>query len=453
MGWLRSAGYRLGDRAYGYDVLPKMRELARMQRWGAAALAQHKLRRLQRLLRHAWDNVPFYRTLWGDHGVSPDSVRSLAELAALPTVNKRMLIAAGDAALDRTTPKDRMLAGASSGSTGEPFRYRVSREQYAWTVAANMHGWTWAGWQLGRPWVRVQFRGALSRRKRLEDWLLNCLYMPVDRLDDALLGRFIERAARVQPVMIRGYAGAMYVLARLLAERGETRLRPRGVVTTGDTLYPHYRQAIEQAFACRVVDTYGGEGINVAAQCERGAYHVMPTTIAEHLPEGPPLEDGQPGRLILTALENTAMPFIRYDIADFGIAGPATCPCGCAWETLQRVLGRDVDIVVTPAGRFLVCHHFNNVLRAVAGVEQFQVVQSRRESVAVRLVVGGGYDRAAGGRSIVERLTALGGAGFRVELEYVTAIPAPPTGKRRYIISTVPVASAGAPGGAMEASP
>jgi phenylacetate-CoA ligase len=428
----------LGDRAYGLGVLPKMRALADMERWGAAAVAEHKFRRLRRLLCHAWRNVPFYRTLWGDHGVSPDSVRSLEDLAALPRVDKPMLIAAGDAALDRTAPGKAMLAGASSGSTGEPFRYRVSREQYGWTVAENMLGWMWAGWQLGLAWIRVQFRGALSRRRKLEDWMLNCLYMPADRFDEEFVVGFLDRAARVGPAMIRGYAGILYLLARLLLRRGDNRLRPAGVVTTGDTLYPHYRQAIEEAFGCRVTDTYGGEGINVAAQCPHGLYHVMPTTVCEHLPEGPPHEDGQGGRLILTALENTAMPFIRYDIADLGILGASPCPCGRSWQTLRRILGRDVDIVVTPAGRFLVCHHFNNIIRKLNGVEQFQVVQSRPDSVAVRLVVGRGYDPGVDGRAIVEQLTDLGGEGFAVKLEYVREITVPPTGKRRYVISTVP---------------
>jgi phenylacetate-CoA ligase len=47
-----------------------------------------QLERLQRSLRHAYDNVPHYRSALDAAGVSPDDCRSLADLARFPFTGK-----------------------------------------------------------------------------------------------------------------------------------------------------------------------------------------------------------------------------------------------------------------------------------------------------------------------------------------------------------------------------
>lgn len=428
--------YLIGDKLRGWGVAPKLRELDRMEQWTADQLRQWQLDRLRRLLDHACTNVPFYRRLWDEAGADPAGVRSLDDLAGFPVVTKRQLVEAGDRALDRTRPRRSLIERRSSGSTGEPFVYYIDKDHYGWTVAGGLRGWTWAGWRPGDRWLRLQFRGRLSWRARLQDRLFNCLYMPIDRLDDRFLRRFVPRAIRFRPVLVRGYAGPTYVLARLLLDNPEFQLRPKAVACTGHTLYPHYREAIEKAFQAPVFDAYGGESICVANQCSHGAYHVLPTAIAEVLPEGPPLDQEQPGRLILTSLTNYAMPLIRYDIADLGVAGAGDCPCGRRWPVLKRIVGRDTDIIVTAWGRRLVCHHFN-ILHQIDTITQFQVLQRDPAAVTLRLVTAPGHDRRAGEARIAKDLRHLGGDGLQVAFEYVSVIPVPPSGKRRYVISTV----------------
>ena len=100
-----------------------------------------------------------------------------------------------------------------------------------------------------------------------------------------------------------------------------------------------------------------------------------------------------------------------------------------------------MDVVVTPAGRFLLVHHVNFVLSKFAGISQFQVLQSDPASISLRLVVNDRYDRAADELAIVEALREVGTGGLRIDIQYVSDIPAPPTGKRRFVISTVGAAA------------
>lgn len=54
---------------------------------------QEQNERFKRLLARAW-RMPFYRRLWGEHGVKPGDIRSLLDIEKLPVFDTAYLIAA-----------------------------------------------------------------------------------------------------------------------------------------------------------------------------------------------------------------------------------------------------------------------------------------------------------------------------------------------------------------------
>lgn len=396
-----------------------------------------QLTMLQAMLAHANENVPFYRNLWRQAGVDPRQVKCLDDLVAFPITTKAMLLAAGDEARDQTQPASSLTRNFSSGSTGRQLPYYVNREHHSWFLASGLLGFSWTGWEIGDRWMRVQFRRRLNLRETIEDYCFRCLYMPIDQLDSGFLDGFLPKAIAFKPKMVRGNPGVIYVIARHLLERGEKRLRPRSVVCTGDMLWPHYRQAIEEAFGAPVFDNYGGEGISAAAQCACGTKHILPPVIAEFQSQGLVVDSNDLCRTILTSLTNTAMPMIRYDIGDVAVPGAEPCACGRAWPVLKNLIGRQTDIVVTPSGRHVVCHHFGNFLRRVNGLLQFQILQERKESVLLRMETDSRFDRVVAEAKIRSDLEGLLGPDVELRMEYVPSIPSLPSGKRRYVISKV----------------
>ena len=117
----------------------------------------------------------------------------------------------------------------------------------------------------------------------------------------------------------------------------------RGVVTWGDTLHPHYREAIERAFLRAVLDTYGiGEGMQIASQCERRSlYHIHTLDVVVECVdgEGRPLPPGEPGQLLVTRLHPGPMPLIRYRVGDLGVMSERHCPCGRGFLVWKSILG------------------------------------------------------------------------------------------------------------------
>ncbi len=235
MRWPIKIMYRVGESLHGWSVLRRLEELDRMQYWPAERLDQFKFQRLRSLLDHAYRNVPFYRRLWDSCGCRPEDCHRLESLTGFPVVTKSMLREAGREALDQSAPRRSLLRGQSGGSTGEPLVYYVTPEHQSWFIASAFQGWRWAGWELGQPWVRLQSRGRLSPRARLEDRLANCLYMPIDRLDISFVRQFLPKILRHRPALIRGYSGGTYILAKFLLEMGELRVRPGPWCAPGTT--------------------------------------------------------------------------------------------------------------------------------------------------------------------------------------------------------------------------
>src|ERR671935_2760376 len=79
-----------------------------------------QLERLKRLVRHAYDNVEHYRTKWQAHGVHPDDLHSLEDLAKFPFTSKQDLRDTYPFGMFAVPIEQVVRLHASSGTTGKP---------------------------------------------------------------------------------------------------------------------------------------------------------------------------------------------------------------------------------------------------------------------------------------------------------------------------------------------
>ena len=76
-----------------------------------------------------------------------------------------------------------------------------------------------------------------------------------------------------RPAVLDGYPSSLYVMAKLLLNRGE-RLPLRAAITSSETLYDFQREAIESAFDCRVFDYYAAaERVIFSVECDHHRWH------------------------------------------------------------------------------------------------------------------------------------------------------------------------------------
>jgi phenylacetate-CoA ligase len=434
---LKSVVMPAADRVYGHPMMRRLKFLEEAQWWPAERVAAERNRLLRETVEIAYRDVAFYRESMNRRRLKPEDIREPSDLSKLPVVTKPML---RDGYPQRTTRNTGLptTEERTSGSTGTNFTVLEDRETAAWYRATFLLSLEWSGWRFGAAHAQTGITATRNRARRLKDAVLRCYYMPAYDLRDSTLEAHLDVLDHQRIDYLWGYPGTLYFLAKHAMQRGWNRPL-RSIVTWGDMLYPHYRELIEKAFSARIYDTYGcGEGMQISAQCGQGAnYHVYDLdVIPEYVDDaGNPVSLNQPGRLLLTRLHPGAMPFIRYQIGDTAVAGDQSpCPCGRAWGRMERILGRDTDVVLAPSGNRLVVHYFTGILEHFHEVSQFQVVQEDRDRVNL-LVVPTPTFSSDTPRRLETALRARGAEDLQFRVECVNDIPLPKSGKHRFIVN------------------
>jgi len=408
----------------------------RAQHWTASKLDEHVNHGLVALVRTAYDEVPLYRQLMDRRGVTPDDIRDRGDLVKLPILTKDLVRQA--APEERVRPVEaRTWDISSSGSTGENFVTKYDPPTEARCRALNLVSYGWGGWHFGAAHLQTGMSLQRGFVKKAKDVLFGCHYESAFDLTPEHLDHMADLLLRHRLKHIRGYPGSLYFLAKRLHERGQ-RATMASVLTWGDNLFAHYRELLEEVFQQRVTDVYGcGEGMLIASQCERGSYHVFNTDVVMEIVDeaGQAVGPGEMGHVLLTRLHPGPQPFLRYRVGDMARAGDGTpCPCGRAFETFDGIQGRDTDVILTPDGNRLIVHFFTGILEYFHDIEAFQVYQEELARCTVR-VVAPGADATLEAR-VVEALRAKG-ADLAIDVERVAEIPPSPSGKRRFVISSL----------------
>lgn len=464
---LRHSAMPIMERVQGTAVGPHLRALERSQWWTPEALRTLQEEKLRQLVVHAQRHVPLYRQLWDEAGVDPATVQTVEDLRRLPVVTKPLLRDAfPDQALADDVVRRHLVPYTSSGSTGEPFRFVMTRAEKGMRWAVMFRCWAWAGFYQGTRYANVMgehahgaFQG--GRRQLLEQRLTNMLHIPAFAAHDGRLDQVVEALARFRPAVLRSYPATAHRLAEAFAER-HIDLPLRSVLTTGEVLFPFQRQAIERQFQCRVFDAYGGDGMDVAFQCGHNAgFHInAEAVIVEVLDEaGLPVSRGQEGQIVLTNLNNFTMPFIRYAIDDLGALSGERCACGRGLPLLDHVVGRSSDQLVLPSGRALLMWTFTTLFRLTPGIDAFQVRQVAADHLVVSLVPGAKFGYLPAGGDDVHELGAFVGpqgavdylrqriesqvrGEATVDFQLVERISSGPAGKRRFFMADASAGSA-----------
>ncbi|TBR36179.1 MULTISPECIES: phenylacetate--CoA ligase family protein [Dyella] len=445
-GWYEAAFQRVLYPAYerglrGRHTLDWLASYERDQWLSPEQIAALQWQRLQRLLQHAWREVPFYRQRWQAAGITPDDIRSMDDFARLPVLTKADIREHFDD-LKARSERAGMLYKATGGSTGEPVRFGYTRESNDRRTAVMWRGYAWAGSRMGRRTLYL-WGGAVGTPTRAHQWkdrlfnaafarrVLNSFHMTDDNL-----GEYADAIEQYRPEVIVAYVGPLVRLAQwLLDQKRVLRHKPQSIVCGAEALHEFQRDIVQRAFGCHAFNTYGcREVMLIASECEhRHGLHINADHLVVEL-----LDDqgrhASSGNVVLTDLYNDGMPLIRYVNGDMATMASHACACGRGLPLLAHVDGRVLDAIRTPDGRYLPGEFFPHLLKEVPGVQRFQLVQRRLDRLDLSIVPGSAFNadslafiRAEAGKVL----------GQEVELQchMVDDIPLTPSGKLRVTVS------------------
>ncbi|MGZ8463397.1 MAG: phenylacetate--CoA ligase family protein [Candidatus Deferrimicrobiaceae bacterium] len=388
---------------------------------------------LRDLVRHAGSRVPFYRDLYAAHGMEAAAFGGLADLSALPIVDKAMLREAGAAAVSIDAPADR-VAVSTSGSSGEPFEFPIDRPCDQRRKAQYLRPYLSNGRRLGDSVLRLTaFPKArfpwFSRLGLLRERQYDCGMDPA---------RVAAAWRELEPQVLQGYPSSLRSLAHHCLERDRPlEPAPRRVFTDSELLTRGTRALLEQAFRAPVIDVFGTfETDNIAYQCPAGGgYHVATDCVVlEIVRDGKPAPPGAEGEIVVTVLANRTHPFIRYNLRDVGRLSPEPCSCGRSFPLLSSIEGRTDDMIVLADGsRRTAMNVLGRIDRFIGEIRHYQLRQVEVGRFELLIVPSSRFSDV--GKEGIRRAAEAGLEGAGIEMRLLEAMPLDRSGKRRAFVS------------------
>ncbi len=431
--------YASGNGFWG-QVRRRVAELGESQWYAEERIHGYQLSKLQALVCHAAETVPFYAERFRAIGLEPDDVTSLDIYARIPPLTRQDLREHYDELLANGS-RDRVEDNATGGSSGQPVRFAVDKSEPCMRTATAIRHNRWVGWDIGdragfvwgapRDLVPVH-----SLRERItEAWLTPHLTLNAFEITENKAIAFLEQLRGFRAEVLFGYAGSLAELARLAQIAGERVPTLRTVISSAEALTSVRKRAIEEWSGCPVYDRYGSRETGlIASECaERSGLHVA---WEDHLVELKSAGHSGLCRVFVTKLNSYGMPFLRYDIGDLARWQAGSCPCGRHAPRLVMGGCRDTDFLIGADGRKVSGCALTLIVRDLPELGTVQLYRSNVHEVEVRL---------AGRASLPphlqmelrQRMNLYLGP-VAVDIKFVDQIPRAPSGKFRFTICEIP---------------
>ena len=405
-------------------------------------------RRVQAMVTHAYETVPYYREVMDNAGWCPKDFQTAADLMRLPVVTSAQLAAAPDHFLSRRYATPNGVQLQSSATSGQPKQIRHDTASVFFSLAyghrerivlAHFTGRTFGYREL------IMFRPTgiqtqLRRFYETHSWVPRSMDFKRDTF--APDGSFESAVARInvfKPDLIRAYGSHVGPLFRWAWERRVPLFRPKVVVYGGDSMPDADRVLIESEMGVPVLSSYSAaEALRLAFQCERReGFHICVDQVAVWArgEDGKPVAAGGRGEIIFSNLINRATVLLNYKLGDVVTLGRTPCPCGRTLPTIERVDGRCDDLVVLPGGQIL---HSRTILRNLfetPGLVQVQVIQEELRSFRLLAVCTAGTDWDSTCAQLIAGMRAMTGDDIALDIERLDVIGPEPGGKVRAVIS------------------
>ena len=365
--------------------------------------------RLEKLLQHAYRTTPYYRELLKT--ASPD-------ISEVPPLEKQDVRDHLVRLCSEAFPQKERIKNATGGSTGTPLTFYQDRNYWNQRNLSVYYFDRWAGWNFGEPQLIIwgslaDVEGDGHWKHQLRNFWRNQYWLNGFRLTDATMQT------------------AFNAMNKCLTPRWGL----KGIISSAEMLHPHYRSVAESVFGTKVYNRYGGREVGlIAMECTEGRMHINCHDLYLEIDSIDPYT--KPGEILITQLNNYAMPFIRYRIGDLGRLSDEVCPCGNQLPVLAELLGRSTATFRTKTGALIHGGYFTQQFYNVIGVNQFQLIQETFERCVLKLVINAQWQETTGDL-LVGKIQDTLGPDVAVTVEFIEDIPLSASGKREFTISKI----------------
>lgn len=382
-------GYPIKDLYTRAPILKTKDFLDKSQYWDEDKIGKYRIEKFKSLVKHAYENVPYYTESFNKIGLTPQDIKSLEDIKKIPILTKNDVRENFDLLLANNWKNEIFFQTKTGGTTGPPLLVLKDTRAYSFEWGSFYRWFNWIGISLGDPiatfWGSPNVLSSNFKQrsiKRISNLLTNQIFFNSFDLSYHKLPGVIKRLNRYKPRLIKGYLSAILQIANYLAKSDlKLNFRPIAISTTSETLFPQQKEFIQNIFGCPVFDQYGCTEVTaVSYECKKqmGQHINQEHVIVEVLSEDYK-ENVSSGRLILTDLDCLIMPFIRYENGDSVTLFENECTCGVRHPLIHSVDGRIAQTIQLKDGSHVHGVFFTDILYELPGkgigITKFQVYQ------------------------------------------------------------------------------
>ena len=413
------------------------------QNWDETQKCEWILERLRFTVRRAARETVYYQTLFDQINFDAEADFSFDDYAKLPILEREDIHAAQEKLVSREVPKEELQKDATGGSTGTPTEIWLGAEERGWKESGVDFSMEKIGVPIG---ARIAYfwghhldpSAADNWRTRLKNFAENIRYFDCFRLSPEIFAEYHAEFERWQPDCIVAYATALGHFAEFLREN---KIRPQNYprtcfVTGAEKLLPEHRQVIEEVFGKPIHERYGGRDFGGAAIQTQPANNLdYEIDWAWALVE--PETNESTASILVTKLHADAMPMLRYRVGDVA-KFPRNSASGHPTFYLKEVIGRELDRIWLPDGRWIMGAELPHLLKSLA-VREFMFVQNEDYSIELQIIPKEEFSESHK-REILQTVSA-NLKNLPINVELVEEIPRTKANKWRPVISKVKVKS------------
>jgi phenylacetate-CoA ligase len=305
------------------------------------------------IAKHHLANNPFYKT-FNKHNV-------FKSWQDLPILEKSDLQIPLEKRLSDGYSLKNVYKNATSGSSGQPFRFAKDKHAHALTWANISNFYAQFGVSPGQS-LEARFYGTpksgmAQKKEQLKDKLAYRVRFDVLDLSEYNLEQFLHLFRRKKFVFINGYTSSIVRFAKYLKSKN-TILKDvcptlKICICTSEMLFENDKTLLETQFGIPIVNEYGAAELGIIAfENTEAIWELNSKTLFVEIvdDDGKAVGYDKEGNIVVTSLYNKAHPFIRYKIGDLGVISKDK---QTAKPILKKLTGRTNDFAFLPSGKIV----------------------------------------------------------------------------------------------------
>ena len=317
-------------------------------------MKQLQSEKLVKQVKHVWDNVPYYRHLMEEKGVTPDDIQSIDDLHKLPFLSKADLRDAYPYGLLGKPLNECVRIHSTSGTTGRRVvAFYTQHDVDLWEDCCARAIMAAGGTEEDVVQVAYGY-GLFTGGAGLHggSHKVGSLTLPMSSGNTERQIQFMQDLSATILCCTPSYAA---YIGETLKEQGITpdQIPLKAGIFGAEAWTEEMRQSIEKALGIKAYDIYGlteTSGPGVAFECcEQTGMHINEDHFLAEIIDpdtGEVLPEGSKGELVFTSLDKEAFPLLRYRTRDICVLSRKKCSCGRTLIKMAKPMGRSDDMLI-----------------------------------------------------------------------------------------------------------